>query len=140
VLELLDHRWTAEDFTDAIMARKSVANAMWRFMRGFDLLLTPTVAVTAFALDELGPARINGSPVTDDAWTPFAALANLTGQPAITVPVGLHEGLPVGVQLMGRRLDDATALRAAAALEAALGPRSWPPLATALHLPATAGA
>lgn len=136
VLELLDHRWTAEDFTDAIMARKAVANAMWRFMRYFDLVLTPAVAVTAFALDRLGPATIAGEPAAPDAWTPFAALANLTGQPAIAVPAGLHDGLPVGVQLIGRRLEDATVLRAAAALEASLGPRRWPPLATRADLPA----
>jgi aspartyl-tRNA(Asn)/glutamyl-tRNA(Gln) amidotransferase subunit A len=140
VLELLDHRWTAEDFTDAIMARKAVANAMWRFMRGFDLLLTPAVAVTAFALDRLGPSHINGKPAGPDDWTPFAALANLTGQPAITVPAGLHQGLPVGVQLIGRRLDDATLLRAAAALEAPRLRRPWPPLALGGDLPAAASA
>jgi aspartyl-tRNA(Asn)/glutamyl-tRNA(Gln) amidotransferase subunit A len=138
LLELLDHRWTAEDFTDAIMARKAVANAMWRFMQRFDLLLTPSVAVTAFARDRLGPPSIAGKPAGPDDWTPFAALANLTGQPAVSVPAGLHAGLPVGVQLVGRRLADATVLRAAAALENALGRCRWPGLDAAPRLPAEA--
>jgi aspartyl-tRNA(Asn)/glutamyl-tRNA(Gln) amidotransferase subunit A len=138
LLDLLDQRWTAEDFTDAIMARKAVTNAMWRFMCQHDLLLTPAVAVTAFALDRMGPATIDGAPVAADAWTPFAAVANLTGQPAIAVPAGLHAGLPVGVQLLGRRLEDATVLRAAAALEASFGARRWPPLAAAQGLPEAA--
>lgn len=128
VMALLDHPWTAEDFTDAITARKTVANIMWRFMREHDLLLTPAVAVTAFATEILGPGSIAGRPVGVDDWTPFAALANLTGQPAIALPAGFADGLPVGIQLIGRRLEDRLLLRVAASFEAAAGEaRPWPP-------------
>ena len=44
----------------------------------------------------------------------------MTGQPAVTVPAGFtKDGLPIGLQIVGRQLDDATVLRAAAAYEAA---------------------
>jgi aspartyl-tRNA(Asn)/glutamyl-tRNA(Gln) amidotransferase subunit A len=128
VLALLDHPWRAEDFTDAIALRKTIANTMWSFMRRHDLLLTPAVAVTAFPTDLLGPSWIAGRAVAEDDWTPFAALANLTGQPAIALPAGLAEGLPVGIQLMGRRLEDDLLLRAAASFEAGAGEAlPWPP-------------
>lgn len=115
---LLDGAWSADDFTAAIMARKGIVNAMSRFMSRFDLLLTPTTSVAAFEADREGPDRIDGRPVPASAWTPFSSLANLTGQPAATVPAGFtRAGLPVGLQIMGRHLDDATVLSASAAFE-----------------------
>jgi aspartyl-tRNA(Asn)/glutamyl-tRNA(Gln) amidotransferase subunit A len=120
---LLAREWTADDFTDAILARKRIANTMSRFMESYDFLLTPTVSVTAFDLDVEGPERIAGREVESSAWTPFSALANLTGQPAASVPAGFtRDGHPVGLQIVGRHLDDIGVLRAAAALEAA---RPW---------------
>ena len=55
---------------------------------------------------------------------------NMTGQPAASVPAGwTADGLPVGLQIVGRHLDDATVLRAAAAFEAARPWRDrWPAL------------
>ncbi|MBT9291535.1 amidase [Hyphomicrobiaceae bacterium 22] len=128
---LLAHPWSADDFTAAILARKTIANAMSRFMARFDLLLTPTTAVAAFAIDCEGPERIDGRPVLPSAWTPFSSLANLTGQPAATVPAGFTAaGLPVGLQIMGRHLGDATVLTACAAVEQLLPWRDRvPPLA-----------
>jgi aspartyl-tRNA(Asn)/glutamyl-tRNA(Gln) amidotransferase subunit A len=120
---LLATPWSADDFTDAILGRKCVANVMWRFMERYELLLTPTAAVTAFAADSEGPATIGGHTVLPSAWTPFSALANLTGQPAISVPAGFtRAGLPVGLQIMGCHLDDLGVLRAARGVELA---RPW---------------
>jgi aspartyl-tRNA(Asn)/glutamyl-tRNA(Gln) amidotransferase subunit A len=108
--EFVNHPWTAEDFTSALQTRKAVANAMWKFMRRFDLLLTPTLAYAAF------PAGSSGPP----DWSPFTHVMNLTGQPAATVPVGwTASGLPVGMQIAGRHLADELVLRTSAAFEAA---------------------
>lgn len=117
---LLATGWTADGFTGAILARKRIANVMWRFMERFDLLLTPSAAVASFAADTEGPVEIAGKAVLPSAWTPFSAIANLTGQPAASVPAGFTaDGRPVGLQIIGRHLDDMSVLRAAAALEQA---------------------
>lgn len=115
---LLERDWTADAFTAAIMARKRVANTMARFMADYDILLTPTTAAAAFAIDRDGPAEIAGRPVGSAAWTPFSAFANFSGQPAASVPVGLtDDGRPVGLQIVGRHLDDIGVLRMARAFE-----------------------
>jgi aspartyl-tRNA(Asn)/glutamyl-tRNA(Gln) amidotransferase subunit A len=126
---MIQRRWSATDFTDAIVARKRIANALWRFMKRFDLLLTPTVAVPAFEIDIPGPPTTDGKDVPPaQGWTPFTYVMNLTGQPAISAPVGwTRAGLPVGLQISGPHLGDEMVLRAAAAFESAApwAPR-WP--------------
>ena len=87
---------------------------------GHDLLLSPVNAVPAFPI-EGWPDTIDGQPV-EARWgfTPFCYLYNMTGQPAASVPYGFSSGgLPIGVHLVGRFADEATVLRASAAVEAA---------------------
>lgn len=116
---LLDRPPTGEAMLHAGHRRRAAANAMARFMARFDLLLTPTVSCLPFPIDRDGPGTIDGVPVDDDAWTPTEFPANLTGQPAASVPAGwTASGLPVGLQIIGRHLADATVLRASAAWEA----------------------
>jgi aspartyl-tRNA(Asn)/glutamyl-tRNA(Gln) amidotransferase subunit A len=115
---LLTRKWTADEFTDAITNRKAIGNAMTRFMQRFDLILTPTVPTIPFPVDRAGPGKIDGTRVEDDAWTPSLYPANLTGQPAASVCAGwTKDGLPVGLQIIGRRLADSMVITAAAALE-----------------------
>lgn len=115
---LLARDWTADDFTNALMERKRIVNAAWRFMEGCDFLLTPTTATAAFPVDTEGPTRIGGRDVHSSAWIPFSSLANLTGLPAASVPIGFtDEGLPVGLQIMGRHLDDRGVLALSAVVE-----------------------
>lgn len=99
--------------------RAAFYQGIQRFMDRYDLLLTPTLATTAFTAGETGPAEIDGKPMeTPGAWTPFCSAFNLTGQPAATVPCGFDAArLPIGLQIVGRWHDDATVLRAAAAFE-----------------------
>jgi aspartyl-tRNA(Asn)/glutamyl-tRNA(Gln) amidotransferase subunit A len=126
---LLDRRWTADEFTDAIQTRKSVVNATWRLMEQHDFLLTPTTATAAFAVDIEGPATIDGQAVDPAAWVAFSSLGNFTGLPASSVPVGFtSDGLPVGLQIMGRHLDDLGVLSLSALVEA-LFPQPAPPAA-----------
>src|SRR5438132_621336 len=114
----------------AIMARKAVANKSWRFFHKYDLLLTPTTAVAAFPLGIQGPETIEGKKAGPFQWLPFTFPFNMTGQPAATVPAGFtSDGLPVGLQIVGRHLDDPAVLRASAAYEAAAPWKDrWPPL------------
>ncbi len=129
----LRRQWTAEEFTDAMVGRKAVCNAMWRFMRKYDLLLTPTLAAVPFEigpLGKLGPTTIDGKPVGETHWLSFTYPMNFTGQPAATVPAGwTDDGLPVGLQIVGRHLADPLVLRASAAFEAAAPWKDcWPPV------------
>src|SRR6266480_3480357 len=128
--------WTAEQLTSAVMGRKAVYNAAWRFFRDYDLLLTPTLAVPPFEHGIQGPAEIGGRTVEPFYWLSFTFPFNLTGQPAATVPAGWTTGgLPVGLQIAGRRLDDPAVLRAAAAYEAAAPWRDrWPPMLAEMGL------
>ncbi|MCP1337159.1 amidase [Futiania mangrovi] len=118
LVAFLERDWTAEDLTDAVRARKEIANCMWRFMRRFDLLVTPTSLVPAFGLGIRGPEEINGVPVPPIKWTGMTFPFNMTGQPAATVPIGCTpEGLPVGLQIVGRHLADLEVVAAAASIE-----------------------
>ncbi|HET8577483.1 MAG TPA: amidase family protein, partial [Methylomirabilota bacterium] len=93
---------------------------MQRFLARFDLLLTPTVAVPPFEVGRPGVKEINGRTVSSLGWMPFCYPFNLTGQPAATVPVGFtRAGLPVGLQIVGRRHGERVVLAASAAFEAA---------------------
>lgn len=127
---LLQTPWTAEDLTNAVMGRKAVNNKMWRLMERYDLLLTPTLAVPPFPVHMQGPEKIDGRMVSSTAWLAFTFPLNMTGQPAATVPAGwTDDGLPIGLQIVGRHLDDPTVMRASAAFEAAAPWKDrWPPL------------
>ncbi len=134
VVAMVTREWTAKEFNAAIIQRKQVTNSMWRFMQRYDLVLTPTLAVPPFALGIQGPQRIDGRAVADSAWLAFTYPLNLTGQPAASIPAGFtKDGLPVGLQIIGRHLDDDAVLRASAAFEHA---RPWaarvPPMVAAL--------
>ena len=128
LVDVLRLDWTAEQLTGAVVRRKAVYNAAWRFFRSYDLLLTPTLAVPPFEHGLQGPATIDGREVDAFYWLSFTFPFNFTGQPAATVPAGFTEdGLPVGLQIVGRRLDDALVLRASAAFETAAPWRDrWP--------------
>jgi aspartyl-tRNA(Asn)/glutamyl-tRNA(Gln) amidotransferase subunit A len=101
--------------------------AWWQHPRAFfetyDLLLTPTIACPPFDADAEGPGEIAGRRVDRYGWIPFTYPFNVTGQPACSVPCGFtRAGLPIGLQIVGRRFDDVTVLRAAAGFERA---RPW---------------
>ena len=82
------------------------------FASGIDLLLTPTTPTTAFRAGEK-----TGDPVAMYLADIFVSAVNLAGLPALSLPVGRSEGLPVGAQLIAPAMGDERMLQAAAALE-----------------------
>jgi aspartyl-tRNA(Asn)/glutamyl-tRNA(Gln) amidotransferase subunit A len=106
------------DYTTAL----SIRNDFWQQVRQvyetYDLLLTPALAVPPFPLGQNNADPFPGQTERDLQWTQFTYPFNLTGQPACSVPCGwTKSNLPVGLQIVGGRFDDATVLRAARALE-----------------------
>jgi len=92
---------------------------MWR---DGDVLLTPGLAARPPAIGEIN--GLGERPMEDlersGRWTPFLWLFNVTGQPAMTLPVGIGgDGLPTGVQIVGKPLCEDTLLQVAAQVELA---------------------
>jgi amidase len=107
--------------------RTVVFDAVQDVFSSYDLLLTPTLSCPPVQNTEdgntLGPAQVAGVQVDPLIGWCLTYLLNLTGHPAITVPAGLNEaGLPVGLQIIGKRLADQEVFAAAAAFEEA---RPW---------------
>jgi aspartyl-tRNA(Asn)/glutamyl-tRNA(Gln) amidotransferase subunit A len=110
-------RHSALDYLAAVDVRMELGRRMGRFHDSYDLLVTPTLPITAF---EAGAEVPKGSGHRRwTGWTPFTYPFNMTQQPAASVPVGTDgDGLPVGLQLVAARHRDDLVLRAAHALEA----------------------
>jgi amidase len=100
-----------------------VTRALVAERAGYDAVLTPTVALPP---RPVGWFTETGDPADDFArqiaFTPWTAIANLTGEPAISLPLAWSDGLPIGVALRGRRGEEAVLLGLAAELESA---RPW---------------
>jgi amidase len=92
------------------------------FFADYDVLLTPALAERPLPVGECN--GLGDKPLEDldrsGRFTPYTSLFNITGQPAISVPMGLGpDGLPTGVQIAGKPLCEETLLQLAAQLEAA---------------------
>jgi aspartyl-tRNA(Asn)/glutamyl-tRNA(Gln) amidotransferase subunit A len=94
-----------------LAARAALAAQVAAAMADVDLLVCPTTPHAA---------RPHGAPGAGD-YLVYTCPFNATGQPAISIPMGFVEGLPVGLQLVGRPGEDAVVLGAAAAVERRLG-------------------
>jgi amidase len=92
-----------------------------RFQERYDFIVTPTTAIPPFPVETIYPREINGVPMQNYIqWVLLTYAFTVVGLPAISVPCGFtRDGLPVGLQIVGRWRDDASVLRAASAFEAA---------------------
>jgi amidase len=109
----------------ALAQLQALARGLVAFFAEYDLLLTPALAERPLRIGECN--GVGERPLADLArsgrFTPYTALFNVTGQPAISLPVGFGEdGLPTAVQLVGRPLSEDTLLQVAAQVETA---RPW---------------
>jgi Asp-tRNA(Asn)/Glu-tRNA(Gln) amidotransferase A subunit family amidase len=110
---------SGQDYARVMLRRSAIFDKIQRLFATYDALLCPTVAVPPFEVGIEGPTQIAGRPVDRRTWIAMTPLFNLTGQPAATVPCGFsNEGLPIGLQIVGRRFDEASVLRASAGFEA----------------------
>ncbi|AJW98228.1 amidase family protein [Burkholderia gladioli pv. gladioli] len=112
-------------FADALFARHAFRASMETFFEHHDLLLTPTF--------HCGPPPVPGLPAHLRHAPVLTAWCNQAGLPAISVPCGFADDLPVGLQIIGPRGSDALILRAARAYELARG--DFPAPAGELQLP-----
>ena len=115
---------SATQFTGALVALQQATRRAVRATAAYDVVLTPTLAQPPAPLGWFVAA---GDPRAEFdrmiAWTPFTAVYNTTGQPAVSLPLHASpEGLPIGVMLVGRPADEATLVRLSAQLEQA---RPW---------------
>ena len=123
---------SAEAYVNARNRAHEIAGAWAAFHARYDLLLTPTMECVAFPLADWAPRELDGQAIGEfyDDYCHFCYPFNLTGQPVISVPMAPGSGgLPLGLQIAGRRFQDDLVLRAAALWERA---RPWesPSLAT----------
>jgi len=100
----------------SVFKRYEFREKMRQFFERYDLLLTPQTPIPAFDVGIDVPAQFAGRNLC--TWQFYTYPFNLTGQPSATVCAGLADGMPVGLQLVGRTLDEYDVVRAAAAFEA----------------------
>lgn len=122
--------YSNDDYIAALAMRETLSARMRAFHQSYDVLLTPTMAVT--------PLPIGAGPCPDDAhwyqidgkiWSPYTFAFNMTQQPAASIPCGLTDGngpapagLPIGLQIVAAPFRDDLVLRASRAFEAS---RPW---------------
>lgn len=115
------YRMTALDVLRDQKVRTNVYDAIQSVLGSYQLLVSPTLATlpvdNASDGNTLGPSSINGVEVDPLIGWCLTYLLNFTGHPAASVPAGLVDGLPVGMQVIGRRYADADVLAASAAFE-----------------------
>lgn len=122
------------DYQQAMFARTALFRHVQALLRDHDFIVTPTLARTALPIDQdlFAPIEIDGVLYPDlrPNWFPWTMPFNLTGHPAISLPCGFGaQGLPIGIQCVGRFRGDADLLRLAALFEAAAGLlHRWPVL------------
>ena len=107
----LGELFSSVDYLQAQQARRQIKQEFTAALADVDVIMAPTLPVMA---PDIGSevADLNGSPVDlVQAFIRYTGPSNLTGLPALTVPAGLNDGLPVGLQLIGKAFDESTLLR-----------------------------
>jgi amidase len=113
------------EYLGAMAQLQALARGVIAFFAEYDVLLTPALAERPLPIGECD--GLGEDPMADFArsgrFTPYTALFNVTGQPAISVPAGFgDDGLPTNAQIVGKPLGEDTLLQLAAQLETARPP------------------
>src|SRR5437660_1713995 len=113
-------QYSMVDYVEARAQKLAYWDTVRPLFEKYDLLLTPTLSVAAFPVGRLNPQHWPQHVWDWIRWASFSYPFNFTGQPAASVPAGFTPaGLPVGLQIVGRRFADLTVLQPSAAFEAA---------------------
>ena len=108
---------TSAELAGVLRLRERISASLLHFFEHYDLLLCPTTPVTAWPIEQLGPPMIGGMAAGPRGHAAFTPLFNYCGVPACSAPAGLVRGLPVGVQIVAPRFEDARVLQVAALFE-----------------------
>jgi amidase len=112
---------SAMDVWNDQIVRTEIYDAIESVLQRYELLVTPTLACmpvkNATDGNTLGPSQINGEEVDPLIGWCLTYLTNFSGHPSASIPAGLVDGLPVGMQIIGRRAADVDVLAASAAFE-----------------------
>lgn len=110
--------YRSDEYIRQRASKQAYCSAIARTFTEYDLLLTPSVSVAALPVGQLNPEGWPQHEWDWFAWAGFSYPFNFSGNPAASVPVGFTaSGLPVGLQIAGRRFADLGVLQAAAAFE-----------------------
>ncbi|HZP99355.1 MAG TPA: amidase [Reyranella sp.] len=116
-------QWSGADYQKAMFQRADLFRMVQRWFETADYVVTPTLSRTALPIDQdlFDPINIDGVEAGElrRNWFPYTMPFNITGHPAITVCCGFGgDGMPIGLQILGRFRDEASILHAAAIYEA----------------------
>ena len=119
--------WSGADYQRAMFQRSDLFRMVQRWFETADYLVTPTLSRTALPIEQdlFEPIEIDGVEVGElrRNWFPYTMPFNITGHPALSLCCGYDaQGLPIGLQIVGRFRDEASVLHAAALYEAS---ESW---------------
>jgi aspartyl-tRNA(Asn)/glutamyl-tRNA(Gln) amidotransferase subunit A len=118
---------TARELEEAFQIRDDLRARMMACFARHDVLICPQLTVPAFPIGTSGVIDVDGQPTPLVEVTIYSILLNATGNPSLIIPTGLADGLPVGVQLVGRMWDEPTLLALGRPLVDALGGVPRPP-------------
>jgi aspartyl-tRNA(Asn)/glutamyl-tRNA(Gln) amidotransferase subunit A len=108
---------TPHRLMEVLRLQQAMSRSLSRFFDHYDVLLCPTSPVVAWKQGQLGPATIGGRPASARGHAAFTPFFNACGVPACSVPIGRVNGLPVGIQVVTPRLEDARALAMASVID-----------------------
>lgn len=116
----IGRKYSAIEYKRLELKRTTIWRTVQEVLNQYDLIVSPTLAVTAFGHELAGLSTINGKSVNPATDWMLTQIYNLTGHPAASMPVGLTKtGLPVGIQVAGNRFADQLVLQACHAYEKA---------------------
>jgi aspartyl-tRNA(Asn)/glutamyl-tRNA(Gln) amidotransferase subunit A len=128
---------TQAQLVDALAKRAVLGADVRQFFDRYDLLLSPTMPITAAYADPREDGQPNPSNYRD--WLTYTWTFNLTRNPSASIPCGFADGLPLGLMVTGPLYDDLAVLQACHAYEQAAG-EAWPSPALAAALKKAEGA